>query len=143
MNDPKQIMFLIPPGIPWPNVIDLHALIPQGYMPNIAQSFEAAKVLVDMGIDIAIMYPFSIPWDAYTFQNTEMDPTYSGGYCFWQQELEAKEIPTIVVDLDIIGSDRFLYLKSQAWKNKQFVRFFRYDTVDSNWDELVTLIKTV
>ncbi|MCX6822795.1 MAG: hypothetical protein NTX91_02235 [candidate division SR1 bacterium] len=141
MDNPKQTMFLIPPGISWPNAFDLHALVPQGYMPNIAQSFEAAKVLIDMGIAIAIIYPFSIPWNAYTFQDTQMNPIYSGGYCFWQQELEAKQIPTIVVDLNILGSDWFLHLKSLPWKDKTFVRFFRHDELSPNWDELVALIK--
>ena len=140
--DTKQTMFLIPPGTPWPNGSKLNELIPQGIMPNVAQSFDAAKVIIDMGISIAVMYPFSIPWDAYSFQDKKMDPIYGSGYCFWEQELKEKEIPTIVVDLGIIGGDRFLYLKAQPWKDKTFVRFFRHDELSPNWDDLVTLIKS-
>ncbi|MEI7616874.1 MAG: hypothetical protein WCJ54_09205 [Actinomycetota bacterium] len=114
------------------------------YQCYIVSSLSKAFTILQQGVNKVVMYPFYIAWHNYEIKShsSNEDLRNLAGYYFWKQELEAKKIPTIVVDLEMQVREYMEEIEKKDWKNNPDVTFFYHDGRYKNSQKLAELIKT-
>ena len=109
----------------------------------LTDSLKEAQKIVEYGIDKVVMFPISVSYDDYEI-TSEKNLKFLAGYCFWKQELEKRDIPTIVVN---IYESSYSYisgimeeLKKEDWIQNPKVIFFGSNFEQESTQQLVELI---
>jgi len=116
-------------------------LLGNDYECHKVSSLIEAQKIVQSGIDKVVIYPFYIArYDDIDLGDRH--PRIFAGYCFWEQKLADKKIPTIVVDLHVQPSTFLEEIIKIGWKKSPNVFFFSHDNTWENKEKLVELIKS-
>lgn len=105
-----------------------------------SSSYEAREYIAH-GVDKVVMYPFYIGWTTGEFSDG-VDLRNFAGYYFWKQYILPKNIPIIVVNLEIQHHSFMTNLSTTAWQNQNNVIFFTHDSSWAKAQALAALIKT-
>jgi hypothetical protein len=112
----------------------------------ITECLDDARERVESGVDKVVMFPFLIAYPNYEFNiNPQIEVKFGMGYCFWKQELEKRNIPTIIVNIyDIHHSyidEAMTRIMKNNWATDSNVTFFGKYPEMKDSRRLVELIK--
>jgi hypothetical protein len=111
------------------------------YKCFVVDSLTKALKVLEGGVDQVVMYPFYIKYYDY-YLNTNQDPRLFAGYQFWKQELANKNIPIIVVNLNVQDAIIMPQLIEKNWENEANVLFFNHNEGYKSSVALAKLIRS-
>jgi hypothetical protein len=98
----------------------------EGYQCLVVDSLAKALKLLESGVDKIVMYPFYIKYYDYNL-NTNQDARVFAGYRLWKQELANKNIPIVVVNLNLQDARIMPELMQTNWESEANVAFFDHN----------------